>query len=82
MLPRLVRRFAFSLVVLAFGAFPAAAQTGTLQGNVADSTGAPLANASISVDGTLLRTSSGSAGGYELRGVPAGTTRPYHTVNS
>ena len=73
MLQRLVRRFAFSLVALAFGALPAAAQTGTLQGNVADSTGAPLANASISVDGTLLRTSSGSAGGYELRGVPAGT---------
>jgi iron complex outermembrane receptor protein len=40
---------------------------------VSDSTGSPLSNAAISVDGTALRTTSGDQGGYEIRGVPAGT---------
>jgi len=48
------------------------AQAGAVRGTVADSSGAPLSNASITVDGTGLRTSSGSEGEYEIRGVPAG----------
>jgi iron complex outermembrane receptor protein len=64
--------------VAALALFPAglAAQSGTLRGNVADSAGSPLSNASVTVEGTGLRISTGSSGGYELRGVPAGT----HTV--
>jgi iron complex outermembrane recepter protein len=49
-----------------------AAQTGSIRGSVADSSGLPLANASITVAGTSVRTTSGSQGDYELQGVPAG----------
>jgi iron complex outermembrane receptor protein len=51
---------------------PLLAQGGTLRGTVADSTGTPLSNASITIDGTGLRTTSGNQGEYEIRGVPAG----------
>jgi iron complex outermembrane receptor protein len=54
-------------------ATPLLAQAGTLRGAVADSSGTPLPNASISVEGTGLRTTSGNRGEYEIRGVPAGT---------
>ena len=52
---------------------PLLAQSGTIRGSVADSSGAPLPNASISVDGTGLRTTSGNQGEYAIRGVPAGS---------
>src|SRR5438093_10177617 len=51
---------------------PLMAQGGAIRGSVADSSGSPLPNASITVEGTNLRTTSGSQGDYELRGVPAG----------
>jgi iron complex outermembrane receptor protein len=51
---------------------PLVAQGGAIRGTVADSSGTPLPNASITVEGTNLRTTSGSQGDYELRGVPAG----------
>jgi iron complex outermembrane receptor protein len=51
---------------------PLLAQGGAIRGSVADSSGSPLPNASITVEGTNLRTTSGSQGDYELRGVPAG----------
>jgi iron complex outermembrane receptor protein len=51
----------------------AAAQSGVLQGTVSDSGGATLPNASVSVEGTGLRVVTGANGGYEVRGVPAGT---------
>jgi iron complex outermembrane receptor protein len=54
-------------------ATPLLAQAGTLRGAVADSSGSPLPNASISVEGTGLRTTSGNRGEYEIRGVPAGS---------
>jgi iron complex outermembrane recepter protein len=54
-------------------AAPLAAQGGgTLRGTIADSSGTPLPNASITVEGTALRATSGSQGDYEIRGVPAG----------
>jgi iron complex outermembrane receptor protein len=53
-------------------ATPLLAQSGTLRGTVADSSGSSLSNASITVDGTGLRTTSGNQGEYEIRGVPAG----------
>src|SRR6185436_10485135 len=54
-------------------AAPLAAQSGSIRGTVADSSGAALANASISVEGTELRTTTGTQGNYEIHGVPAGT---------
>ncbi|MGH7527050.1 MAG: carboxypeptidase regulatory-like domain-containing protein, partial [Gemmatimonadales bacterium] len=57
-------------------AAPLAAQAGTIRGSVADSGGAAISHASLIVEGTGLRTTSGSEGRSEIRGVPAGT----HTV--
>jgi iron complex outermembrane receptor protein len=74
----LVRVLACSSLVLAAGALPLAAQSGTLQGTVSDSGGAPLVNASVTVEGTGLRATTGTTGEYQLRGVPAGT----HTVRA
>jgi iron complex outermembrane recepter protein len=53
-------------------ASPLAAQGGSIRGSVTDSSGSALANASITVEGTGVRTTSGTQGQYELRGVPAG----------
>jgi iron complex outermembrane recepter protein len=70
--PRPVRFLAvLSLTLLATTRL--AAQAGTLQGTVSDSGGTTLPNASVTVEGTGLRATTGSNGGYELRGVPAGT---------
>ena len=71
MIRHIVRAMAYTLV-FAGAAFPLAAQTGTIRGTIADSSGSPLANASVTVDGTELRATSVSGGGYELRGVPSG----------
>ncbi len=51
----------------------AGAQTGTISGSVADSTGAGLASADIRLGGTFLHATSDERGHYELAGVPAGT---------
>jgi iron complex outermembrane recepter protein len=66
-----VRTVAYALLVAGM-ASPLAAQNGTIRGSISDSSGSPLANASISVDGINLRTTSGAQGTYELRGVPSG----------
>jgi iron complex outermembrane recepter protein len=71
----IVRRVAFA-VVIGGCVTPLAAQTGTLRGTVSDSSGTPLPNASVTVEGTELRTTTGNQGDYEIRGVPAGP----HTV--
>jgi iron complex outermembrane receptor protein len=64
----------FALLAAALAFVPvAAAQSGVLQGTVSDSGGATLPNASVSVEGTGLRVVTGANGGYEVRGVPAGT---------
>ena len=72
MIRHLVRTSAYLLAVCGM-ATPLLAQAGTLRGTVTDSSGAPLANASISVDGSGLRTTSGNQGDYMLRGVPSGS---------
>jgi iron complex outermembrane receptor protein len=59
-------------------AAPLAAQSGTLQGTVSDSSGTALANATVIVEGTGLRAVTGNNGNYEVRGVPAGL----HTVRA
>src|SRR3954465_838348 len=48
------------------------AQTGTVRGTVADSSGSPLPNASLTIEGTDLRATSGAGGAYEITKVPAG----------
>ncbi|MGD0483390.1 MAG: TonB-dependent receptor [Gemmatimonadales bacterium] len=70
-----MRRSAGAFVTLAFLLLPslALAQNGVIRGHVADSTGAPLAHAAVTVDGQMARTSTNDQGAYELRGVPAGT---------
>jgi len=60
-----------SLVLMAWHA-PLAAQTGRIRGKVADSTGAALAGAVITVEGTPFRTTTGAQGTYEIRNVPSG----------
>jgi iron complex outermembrane recepter protein len=62
-----------AILLLSAAAAPIAAQTGTVRGSVADSAGTPLAGASVIVEGSGLRTTSGSTGAYEIRGVPSGT---------
>lgn len=59
-------------LVLLLCASSLAAQSGTLQGRVADSAGTPLAGAIVSVDRTVLTVTTGSDGRYTIRGVPAG----------
>ena len=49
------------------------AQSGTIKGQVTDSSGGRVAGAVITVDGTVLRTTSSSRGTYELQGVPTGS---------
>lgn len=51
----------------------AAAQSGVIRGTVADSAGGGLANATVSVEGTGLRATTGSGGEYEVRSVAPGT---------
>src|SRR2546426_324121 len=53
----------------------ALAQTGTVTGTVADSTGAGIAGATIRVEGTLLHATTDDKGRFELQGVPPGTHR-------
>jgi iron complex outermembrane recepter protein len=77
MVRRTVRTIAGLMLALGTTA-SLSAQTGTIRGTVSDSAGGTLANAAISVDGTELRATSGSAGTYEIRGVPSGT----HTVRA
>jgi iron complex outermembrane receptor protein len=66
------------LLVLAVGVAPLAAQGGTVRGTVSDSSGAPLPNATVVVEGTEARGVTGTQGQYEIRGVPAGR----HTVRA
>ena len=76
-MPRsVVRRFlqaAALFVTLALTSRPAAAQSGTVQGQVSDSGGSAISGAIITVDNTGLRVSSTASGRYVLRGVPRGT---------
>ncbi|HEU5303432.1 MAG TPA: carboxypeptidase regulatory-like domain-containing protein, partial [Gemmatimonadales bacterium] len=50
-----------------------AAQGGTVRGRVADTTGAPLARATITIEALGARATTNDQGDYELRAVPAGT---------
>ncbi len=76
-MPRPVVRFlglcAGALLLLATSPRAAAAQSGTVQGTVTDSTGAALPGALVSAEGTTLRVTTAASGRYTLRGVPVGS---------
>lgn len=69
---RRVRRFAVAVLLPLLGVAPLAAQSGSIQGHVRDSTGAPVAGAFLTVGQTALRVVTSSGGAFTLRGVPAG----------
>jgi len=60
------------LLALALSSRAALAQSGTVQGQIADSSGSAIAGAIVTVDNTSLRVATGAAGRYVLRGVPRG----------
>src|SRR5690349_11538570 len=66
-------RSVFVMLLLAVAPVALRAQSGTIQGKVADSAGTAIVGAIVSVDHTVLRTTTGSGGRYEIRGVPTGT---------
>jgi iron complex outermembrane recepter protein len=49
-----------------------AAQGGVIRGRVADTTGTPLARASVMIDAIGVRATTDDQGHYELKGVPSG----------
>ena len=67
-----------TLLLLASIASPLAAQTGRIRGRVTDSAGAGVQGALVTVEGTLLRATTGQQGSYEIGGVPAGA----HTLRA
>jgi len=60
-------------LVLAVFAAPLAAQSGTLQGQVTDSAGQPVAGAQVTLERTTARATTTAQGRYVLRGLGAGT---------
>lgn len=66
-------RMILGIMMTVTAAAPLTAQAGRIRGTISDSAGPGLANASVTVEGTALRGVSGTGGGYEIRGVPAGT---------
>lgn len=59
-------------MLLLFPTAPTAAQTATISGSIADSTGEALASVVIRIEGTSLRATSDAAGAYRIERVPAG----------
>ena len=69
---RLSEAFAAGLAII-LGASGAAAQAGSIEGKVVDSTGVTVTGANVSVEGTELRETTGAGGTYRIRGLRAGT---------
>jgi iron complex outermembrane recepter protein len=65
-------------ILLVSVALPSTAQTGRIRGRVADSAGAAIPGALLTVEGTLLRATAGQQGDYLIGGVPSGV----HTVRA
>src|SRR3989440_7786026 len=70
---RLVGVIACAVLMLIATSGRLAAQGGTVRGRVADTTGAPLARVSVSIEAIGARATTNERGEYEIRGVPAGT---------
>jgi iron complex outermembrane receptor protein len=74
MSPSLVRhsfRIGLLAALLCLPLVSLAAQSGTIQGQVVDSAGAPVVGAIVTVDLTNLGTTTTASGRYSLHGVPA-----------
>ena len=69
---RFVATAALSVLILAMAAPALDAQVGSVRGRVVDSTGAPIAGATVTVDRTVASAKTSSSGGYVLRGIPVG----------
>ncbi|HEY0494042.1 MAG TPA: TonB-dependent receptor, partial [Candidatus Dormibacteraeota bacterium] len=69
----MIRPVVRMIVGFALTLAPSLSAQGTIRGTVADSSGSPLPNASIAVEGTGLKATSGNRGEYVIRGVPAGS---------
>jgi iron complex outermembrane receptor protein len=71
---KLVFRVLVAVPVFALSSvFPLTAQTWTVSGSVADSTGAPLPGVAIDAEDLFRSTLSDASGSYRLTGLPAGT---------
>ena len=73
-MPSLVRqsfRLGFLVAMLGLPLRDLAAQSGTIQGQVTDSSGGAVSGAIVTVEKTSLRVSTSASGRYTLRGVPA-----------
>ena len=73
-MPSLVRqsfRLGFLVAMLGLPLRNLAAQSGTIQGQVTDSSGGAVSGAIVTVEKTSLRVSTSASGRYTLRGVPA-----------
>jgi iron complex outermembrane receptor protein len=73
-MPRFRVWIALTLLIVSTS-LPLAAQSGSIRGQVSDSLGARLSNASIIVEGAGLRATTNNQGAYEVRGLSAGTYR-------
>src|SRR6266853_5507917 len=69
----IMRRVGKLLAILALLPATLLGQNGSIRGRVADASGAPLARATISAEGSGLRATSDEQGRYEIRGISAGT---------
>ncbi|MGE0354328.1 MAG: carboxypeptidase regulatory-like domain-containing protein [Gemmatimonadales bacterium] len=70
---RMARWFALAAVALAMGAGALYAQgTGKIEGRVRDQTGAPIANAQVTIVGTAFATLTNNQGYYFFNNVPVG----------
>ncbi len=65
-------KFGFAVAVILFFNFCASGQTGRIQGNVKDRTGAPIPHATVRLDQTSLGSVTDELGNYELKKVNAG----------
>src|SRR5438046_5497438 len=70
---RVVGVIACAVLMLIATSARLSAQGGTVRGRVADTTGAPLARVSVSIEAIGARATTNEQGEYEIRGVPAGT---------
>jgi len=70
---RVVGVIACAVLILIATSGRLAAQGGSVRGRVADTTGAPLARVSVSIEAIGARATTNEKGEYEIRGVPAGT---------
>lgn len=71
-LSRVLGLAVIGVVALSVTSREAAAQSGSVQGRVADSSGAVIVGAMFTIDGSGIRTTSTARGRYTLGGIPVG----------